>query len=364
MSVYKPKASPFYHYDFQIRRNRFHGSTGCTSRREAECVERAEKEKARTLLKRGPASAADMTISAAALRYWNEVGQHHACASETFVNLERLEDYFGRDKRLSEISDDAVTKLVAWRRGHHRWGRKKAPLISSATVNRSTTEVLQKLFTRAKRKWGASFDNEPDWREHMLPETEEHVRELRDDEASKLTLATRQDYGPFFAFARASGLRLRECLLKWSEIDWGARVITKRGKGGRTVTAPITAEVEAILAPLADDNETWVFTYVAARTRSKRVKGGRYPITYSGAKTQWRRLRARAKVTSFRFHDFRHDLGTKLLRATGNLKLVQRALNHTDIKTTTRYAHVLDEEVTKALEQVQSSQNKSSKINA
>jgi hypothetical protein len=33
-------------------------------------------------------------------------------------------------------------------------------------------------------------------------------------------------------------------------------------------------------------------------------------------------------------------------------QLVQRALNHANIKTTTRYAHVLDEEVA-ALEQVQ-----------
>ncbi len=37
-----------------------------------------------------------------------------------------------------------------------------------------------------------------------------------------------------------------------------------------------------------------------------------------------------------------------------NLKLVQRALNRANIKTTTRYAHVLDAEVADALEKVQS----------
>ena len=61
----------------------------------------------------------------------------------------------------------------------------------------------------------------------------------------------------------------------------------------------------------------------------------------------------------FRFHDFRHDFGTKLLRETGNLKLVQRALNHADIKTTTRYAHVLDQEVAAAMESVAESRKKS-----
>ena len=51
-------------------------------------------------------------------------------------------------------------------------------------------------------------------------------------------------------------------------------------------------------------------------------------------------------VRDFRFHDFRHDIGTKVLRETGNLKIAQRALNHASpYLTTLRYAHVLDGEV-------------------
>jgi site-specific recombinase XerD len=57
-------------------------------------------------------------------------------------------------------------------------------------------------------------------------------------------------------------------------------------------------------------------------------------------------------VSGFRFHDFRHDFASKLLRETGNLKLVQRALNHADLKTTSRYAHVLDEGIAAAMERV------------
>ena len=53
-----------------------------------------------------------------------------------------------------------------------------------------------------------------------------------------------------------------------------------------------------------------------------------YPLTYSGVQTAWRRLRKRAGVEGFRFHDYRHNLGTKLLRETGNVKIAQRALNH------------------------------------
>ena len=71
---------------------------------------------------------------------------------------------------------------------------------------------------------------------------------------------------------------------------------------------------------------SYVFTYVPQRTRDGRMQGERHPLTHSGVKTTWRRLRKRAGVDGFRFHDFRHDFGTKLLRETGNLKLVQKAL--------------------------------------
>ena len=297
MSVYKPKSSPFFHFDFQVRGHRFHGSTRCANRREAEAIERAEREIARALLKRGPDDAALLTLDDAAGRYWSEVGQHHTCADETWTNLERLLacPHLGKDKRLVEINGNDVALGVAWRRGHHKWNRLDAPLISNATVNRSFTEVLQKLFTRAKVHWGARFDREPEWGKYMLTEPDEYVRELRADEADKLTLATRADYAPFIAFARATGLRLRECLLRWSEIDWDVRLITKRGKGGRIVTAPITAEVEAILRPLMGHHPEFVFTYVAKRSRGHRIRGKRHPITFSGAKTQWRRMRARGQ---------------------------------------------------------------------
>jgi integrase len=74
-------------------------------------------------------------------------------------------------------------------------------------------------------------------------------------------------------------------------------------------------------------------------------------------------IRANAGVADFRFHDFRHDFGTKLLRDSGNLKLVQKAMNHRDIKSTLRYAHVLDEDVAAAVERLaESRKNPRSKV--
>jgi integrase len=347
LSVFKDPRSPYWRFDFQYRGRRFLGSTKATTRREAEAVERAEREKAKATVAQLEAVASSLRLDDVADRYWLEVGQHHAGADNTFRQLSYLVEHFGKDKLITDITDSDVIKLVAWRRGKRT---RSGTLISPFTVN-DCTEQLKKLFTRAKL-WGVRFDHEPKWRQHRLAEPQERVRELVGDETDRLEAATRDDYAPFFAFSKTSGLRLRECLLRWSEVDWNARQIRKPGKGGKLVTVSITDTIRDILWPLRGHHPEHVFTYVAMRTRDGRTKGERHPLTYHGVKIAWRRLRKRAGVTGFRFHDFRHNLGTKLLRKTGNLKLVQRALNHADLKTTSRYAHVLDSEVAAAMESV------------
>jgi len=358
MSVFRLKGSPFWHFDFQCQGYRFHGSTKTKNRREAEAVEREERDRAKREVAASKAARTSLRLDDVCGRYWQEVGQHHAGenASNTYRELARLIDFFGPDKLLSEITDPEIAELVARRRGVRN---KSGRLISPFTVNDTTLQV-KKLFTRARVAWGVQFDRVPNWRAHKVPEPQERVRELVGDEGERLEAAAREDYLPLFRFAHATGLRLTECVtLRWSEVDWQARRIRKPGKGGRTVTAPITDALRVMLWPLRGHHAEHVFTYVAERTRERRVKGERYPLTVSGVKTAWRRLRKRAGVEGFRFHDYRHDLGTKLLRQTGNLKLVQRALNHADLKTTTRYAHVLDDEVADALERLAESRNES-----
>jgi integrase len=354
LSVYKDhQRSRFYRYDFEIDGHRFFGKTKKTTKREAETVEAEKREEAKRTLKLMRAAATSLALDHIAGRYWSEIGQHHAGARNTERQIAYLIDFFGKDRLLTDITGDDVAKLVAWRRGH---SRRDGRLISAYTVN-DVTEQLRKIFVRAKT-WGVRFDREPIWREHFLAEPQERIRELVGDEHQRLQAATRDDYTAFFAFAHASGLRLNECLLTWSEVDWGARQIRKAGKGGRPVTVPITPTIRQILWPLQGHHPEAVFTYVAVRSIDKIVKGRpyrfvagqRYPMTLSGVDTAWKRLRKRAGVTGFRFHYFRHDVGTKILRKTGNLKLVQRVLNHRSIKSTLRYAHVLNEEIADAIE--------------
>jgi integrase len=369
VSVYRDKRSPYYQFDFQHEGHRFHGSTKCTSRRDAEKFETAELEKAKALMKATRRARSSLAIDDVANRLWNDSAQYDADSKATETNLARLIGYFGQSKQLTDIDHKAAKDMVAWRRGHRvsRRGKRTKeqeqalPLISTATVNRSATKVLQRLFTLAKAE-KAVFDDEPEWDKLLLPEPLERVRELKTEEADALDESMRADYEPFFDFVRASGMRLKECVtLRWSEVDFGTRQIVRIGKGGRRVVFPITPAVREILFPLQGAHPEFCFTYVAVygNKRLGRVRGRSYPLTYTGAKTAWQRLRTSSGLADFRFHDFRHDFGTKLLRDSGNLKLVQKALNHRDIKSTLRYAHVLDEDVAVAVERLAESRKKS-----
>ena len=369
MSVYRDKRSPYYQYDFQHAGNRFSGSTKCTTRRDAERFEAAELEKAKALMKATARAKASLAIDDVAARLWNHSAQYDSEPKATEINLARLVEYFGPSKPLTEIDNQAAKDMVAWRRGQRvkRRGKRTKeaeralPLVSNATVNRSATKVLQRLFAFAKSE-KAVFENEPDWEDLLLDEPEERVRELKLEEADALDQAMRDDYGPFFDFVRASGMRLKECVtLRWEEVDFGAKQIVRLGKGRRRVVFPITAAVREILYPLQGQHPEFCFTYVAVYGNKKlgRVRGQRYALSYNGAKSAWQRMRALSGVANFRFHDFRHDFGSKLLRDSGNLKLVQKALNHRDIKSTLRYAHVLDEDVAVAVERLAKSRRKS-----
>jgi integrase len=65
----------------------------------------------------------------------------------------------------------------------------------------------------------------------------------------------------------------------------------------------------------------------------------------------WQRIRKRAGVPDVRIHDLRHTLASWLVAQGFNLPLIGRALNHSQVSTTERYAHIALDPVRVALEQ-------------
>ena len=63
-----------------------------------------------------------------------------------------------------------------------------------------------------------------------------------------------------------------------------------------------------------------------------------------------RRYAIRAGITKrITPHVLRHTFATDLYRETGPIRLVQKALGHSDLSTTMIYTHVFDEEVMSAM---------------
>jgi hypothetical protein len=296
MSVYRPRNSPFYHFDFELGGHRFFGTTRVSSRREAEQYETAERLKAKERVaavraaKDGP-----LTLDLAVDRYWTEAGQHRVNKDDLWRDLGRIVDFFGGHRLLTDITDNDVAKLVAWRRGHRIARKRKKPtkaidpLITPATVNRTATKVLQRVFTRATKVWRIALPNAPHWTTHLLPEPTERVRELRDDEDDALTAEMDPDYEELRQFSLASGLRMAESLLRWPQVNFGTATIVRTGKGGKPIYLPITPEMRLILMGRKGHHPDMVFTYAAQRAARGRIRKARYPITKSGLKTHWRR---------------------------------------------------------------------------
>lgn len=350
MSVYR-RTDGVFAFDFQLRGVRFCGSTGVKSERAAKDIERQKRQQARQRLALAREQrTAPMTINVAFDRFWSEVGDHYSGSYRQTVwgALRWLTAELGASTLIREIGPNIITQAIASRRTEG---------VSNSTVNRTVTELLRTVLRRAGRLWEQETQS-IEWHKLMLAEPRERVRELRDHEEAQLTQDMRADYLPAIRFLLISGLRKKELVtLKWSAIDWRARIITIRGKGDKVANIPLTDAMRAILSPLRDHHPEFVFTYQATRTKRingkpHRVKFKRYPITYSGLGSTWRRYAG--DLDDFRFHDLRHTAATRLLRKTGNLRLAQKLLRHENISATSRYAHVTDDDLRAGMDAVAS----------
>lgn len=356
MSVYKRPGATTFTYDFEVGGHRFSGDTGATAKREAlaeqERLKRAERAR---LIPDQSRKGRTLTVEAAFVRYMEEVGNHHVNALTTLASLEWLQAQLGAKRLLRTIDDELLATIVARRRVEKRKvgkadDRAKQRQVSNATVNRTCTEPLRKVMLRA-RLWGCLVAP-IEWKTHMLAEPKERVREATADEEAQLLDRLDDGYEAAVRFAILSGCRMAEIVgLTWQRVDFFSRHFTVIGKGDKPRTLPMSNAIFTLLWDEKDHHSTGVFTYRARRTdkRKQLLRGARYPITYNGLKSCWRRLVKAAGVENYRFHDNRHTAATRILRQS-NLRVVQHLLGHADVATTAKYAHALTDDIRAAME--------------
>jgi integrase len=287
-----------------------------------------------------------MTVAAACERWWDQVGKHGS-DPDLERALDWLADQLGPQVALHDINDDMVSLAVEARRRcvkRSGVGDKGKPLyrpISNRTVNKTVPSLLRRVMRRARKNWNVTILKEPDWTEHFLPVLKRPVREITAAEDEILDGVESVEFARLREFAEIMGLRRKELLLTWPQVNFEHSTIAIIGKGGVPAMLPLTRRAHEILWGLRGNDRVNVFTFVAQRTRRcpktgrKFVKGQRYPITYYGMGSNKRKW-SKAGVNA-RLHDTRHTTGQRTLRATGNLRLVQQLLRHTEIGTTAAF---------------------------
>jgi len=345
MSVYRPKRSPYYCYDFQFEGVRFQGSTGTTKKSEAKIKEAKVRFDASMGIR---PKKNGMSMNAAAGRYWLEVAGHQPSSKTTDYQLSNLVDVFGANTLLSDITDNEISEYVARRRSK----------ISNASVNRET-QLLRRVFRRAQATWKADIGEMPDWKSLILSEPAERNRELTAAEEAALFDNLRPDFHPLVLFCILSGVRAMNAItLTWGQVDFENKAITFKVKskrlGGKTHVVPMTSAMVALVAQQRGNSDAAVFTYVCKKSRHMRHQGRRYAFSRSGWKREWGTALDAAGIEDFRFHDLRHTAASRLARVA-NLRIVQEMLGHEDIASTVRYTHVQMTDVLVAMEKSQNS---------
>lgn len=66
----------------------------------------------------------------------------------------------------------------------------------------------------------------------------------------------------------------------------------------------------------------------------------------------WEDVRAKAELPTVRIHDLRHTFASLLVSGGMTLPMIGKLLGHTQVQTTQRYAHLLDDPLRVGLEQV------------
>jgi integrase len=330
MSLYKPAKSKFWHYDFQFKGCRYHGSTSCTSKRDAERYQAEVRRKAAL----GEDAKPTIKLDDACGAWFLAKGQHLRSHATVSYQLENLARGLGQSLPLQDLTLAHLDRYIARRRGQ----------VKNASVNRETA-----LLRRVIEWHGARGVDVPAiaWKEVKLREAKPVTRTLSPEEETRLFAVLPESLKPIVRFALLSGQRKSEIItLRWSDVDLAAGRATVWAKGGRRHTFPLTPALVAIIAnqPKACAQ---VFTYVAERSaprredRPQRIKGVRYPFSVQGWDRKWRKALSDAKIEGYRFHDNRHTAATR----TGSIEVANKLLGHSDYRTTQRYFHTAEDTV-------------------
>ncbi len=308
-----------------------------------------------------------ITLDEAFARFYEEKAQYQArpdsILSRLNILLSTLHGY--RLKFLHEIDEEVISRFKADKRKN----------LSNASINRYLA-LISVILNMADEEWKRKTTRLK-ISKFKLKEKAENIKYLRDWSIAERIISQADDHlKPIIYTALYTGLRLGNLLnLQWKDIDLTSNLITVKVKdrtkdGGKVLTLPIIPALHEILLRQPRIND-YVFNFrnkpIKSITRSWHSIFYKYvPISPKDIKPEdvvenrkmagkivaYKRVLRDSSLPYTNFHTLRHTAATWILKKTGNLRITQQILGHSDIHTTMKYAHVLDDEKRAALSSV------------
>jgi integrase len=154
---------------------------------------------------------------------------------------------------------------------------------------------------------------------------------------------------PFIILFKECGIRPGTIMnSRWSDIDFESKFFRIRKSIDKKSLANFVPLNELAFQTLKEWRKHHIHTKCLSLIEKKSdawlfpsPQDPKYQLTT--IKTAWQRLVRVADIHNFRFYDLRHDFASKIMMKTGNIYLVSHLLNHRQIETTKRYAHLMDQ---------------------
>lgn len=266
--------------------------------------------------------------------------------------IKRLKDQFGKHQIGRTKLKDVTPQMIDRYKGECM--KKYAP----ATTVRHMGD-LSRVFSKAV-EWGMLKRNPVSTVSRPKVDRKSTRLYLTNDEIKRLTKVlnkwenmslhgtkeerrTHATYLPYIVrLAVNTGMRRSELMnLRWSDIDEKERIITVRGTDAKSVT---TRRI-----PISDKlaGELGVWNNLSGREHQSE---GDYVFPFRSFKRSWASFRKMAGLEHIVFHELRHNFASQLVLRGTPIPVVSELMGHTDIKTTSIYLSVREDEKFKAVE--------------
>ncbi len=260
---------------------------------------------------------------------WAE--QHHSDTLNEPLRVRVLTDYFA-GRTLAQVSQLAVEQFkIDYLKTPTRHERPRSP--------RTVNNVLATLSCMLSRAVELKYIRENVClKVRKLPVEELPYRRLAAEEEEALLSAAESGppyLAPMIRLALWTGFRQGELIeLRKAAVDFVRNrifIVNPKWKKDprKTEGNPMSAEVRELLTSLCR----------GATSEHLFTNGDGLRLRRSQVDNAFRKACGRAGISGFRFHDMRHEYGSRLGDADVNLKKIGRLMGHSDTKMTERYVH-------------------------